>query len=218
MRRVTRASQASGGSEAPLVLSGDEDGVAPPPRIPPEEKERLRQMQKACTLRMYDHAVAYFMRTLQRTKTEGVGDCWLLSIMGGFEVKDPKLVKEVDDAQRHTICTARRHAIVVRRAVVRGAGLARAVPARAAVLAAAVVLAEMATILRGRTQRRPAVPSAAHQSGCVKRRRSRRRRRPRAGTPRGAAAVRETARVAVARRGRWRGEEHRCRRSLSKSF
>ena len=107
-RISTRASQASGSSGAPLVLSGDEDGVAPPPRIPPEEKERLRQMQKACTLRMYDHAVAYFMRTLQRTKTEGVGDCWLLSIMGGFEVKDPKLVKEVNDAQRRTICTARR--------------------------------------------------------------------------------------------------------------
>ena len=112
MPRTTRASQASGSSEAPLVLSGDEDGVAPPPRIPPEEKERLRQMQQACTLSMYDHAVAYFKRTLQRTKTEGVGDCWLLSIMGGFEVKDPKLVKEVNDAQRRTICTARRHAIV----------------------------------------------------------------------------------------------------------
>ena len=56
-RISTRASQASGSSEAPHVLSGDEDGVAPPPRIPPEEKERLRQMQKACTLRMYDHAV-----------------------------------------------------------------------------------------------------------------------------------------------------------------
>ena len=112
MPRATRASQASGSSEAPLVLSGDEDGVAPSPRIPPEEKERLRQMQKACTLRMYDHAVAYFKRTLQRTKTEGVGDCWLLSIMGGFEVKDPKLVKEVNDAQRKAICTPRRHAIV----------------------------------------------------------------------------------------------------------
>ena len=112
MRRVTRASPASGSSEAPLVLSGDEDGVAPPPRIPPEEKERLRQMQQACTLSMYDHAVAYFKGKLQSTKTEGVGDCWLLSIMGGFEVKDPKLVKEVNDAQRHTICTARRLAIV----------------------------------------------------------------------------------------------------------
>ena len=112
MPRATRASQASGSSEAPLVLSGDEDGVAPSPRIPPEEKERLRQMQQACTLSMYDHAVAYFKRTLQRTKTEALGDCWLLSIMGGFEVKDPKLVKEVNDAQRAAICTARRHAIV----------------------------------------------------------------------------------------------------------
>ena len=64
MRRVTRASPASGSSEAPLVLSGDEDGVAPPPRIPPAEKERLRQMQQACTLSMYDHAVAYFKGVL----------------------------------------------------------------------------------------------------------------------------------------------------------
>ena len=116
MPRNTKNSRASASTgderDQPLVLSGDEDGVAPPPRIPPQEKERLRQMQQACTLSMYDHAVAYFKRTLQRTKTEGVGDCWLLSIMGGFEVKDPKLVKEVDDAQRHTICTARRHAIV----------------------------------------------------------------------------------------------------------
>ena len=69
-------------------------------------------MQMSFTLRMYDYAVAYFQRTLQRTKTEGVGDCWLLSIMGGFEVKDPKLVKEVNDAQRKAICTPRRHAIV----------------------------------------------------------------------------------------------------------
>ena len=52
------------------------------------------------------------VRHLQTTKTEGVGDCWLLSIMAGFEVKDPKLVRKVDDAQRKTICTSRRHAIV----------------------------------------------------------------------------------------------------------
>ena len=93
MPRNTKNSRASASTgderDQPLVLSGDEDGVAPPPRIPPQEKERLRQMQQACTLSMYDHAVAYFKRTLQRTKTEGVGDCWLLSIMGGFEVKDP---------------------------------------------------------------------------------------------------------------------------------
>ena len=75
MPRSTKNSRASASREAPLVLSGDEDGVAPPPRIPPEEKERLRQMQQACTLSMYDHAVAYFKRTLQSTKTEALGDC-----------------------------------------------------------------------------------------------------------------------------------------------
>jgi hypothetical protein len=116
MPRSTKNSRASASTgderDQPLVLSGEEDGVAPPPRIPPEVKERLRQMQQECTLSMYDHAVAYFKRSLQTTKTEGVGDCWLLSIMGGFEVKDPKLVKEVNDAQRRTICTARRLAIV----------------------------------------------------------------------------------------------------------
>ena len=94
------------------MLSGDEDAVAPPPRLPREVYERLREMQTSFTKRMYDYAVAYLQRTLQRTKTEGVGDCWLLSIMGGFEVKDPKLVKEVNDAQRKAICTPRRHAIV----------------------------------------------------------------------------------------------------------
>ena len=32
--------------------------------------------------------------------------------MGGFEVKDPKLLRGVNDAQRAAICTSRRHAIV----------------------------------------------------------------------------------------------------------
>ena len=41
------------------------------------EYERLREMQLSFTKRMYDYAVAYLQRTLQRTKTEGVGDCWL---------------------------------------------------------------------------------------------------------------------------------------------
>ena len=112
MPRSTKNSRASASREAPLVLSGEEDGVAPPPKISPAEKERLRQIQQACTLSMYDHAVAYFKGKLQSTRTEARGDCWLLSIMGGFEVKDPKLVKEVNDAQRDAICTARRHAIV----------------------------------------------------------------------------------------------------------
>ena len=58
MPRSTKNSRASASTgderDQPLVLSGEEDGVAPPPRIPPQEKERLRQMQQACTLSMYD--------------------------------------------------------------------------------------------------------------------------------------------------------------------
>ena len=102
-RRTTRTSQASGSSEAPLVLSGDEDGVAPPRRLPREESDRLREMQLTFNQKMYDYAVAYLRRTLETTKTERQGDCWLLSIMGGFEVKDPKLVKEVNDAPHRTV-------------------------------------------------------------------------------------------------------------------
>ena len=55
-RRTTRTSQASGSSEAPLVLSGDEDGVAPPRRLPREESDRLRDMELTFKLRMYDYA------------------------------------------------------------------------------------------------------------------------------------------------------------------
>ena len=53
------------------MLSGDEDAVAPPPRLPRAEKERLRGMELTFTLRMYDYAVAYLQRTLQRTKRIG---------------------------------------------------------------------------------------------------------------------------------------------------
>ena len=63
-RRTTRTSQASGSSEAPLVLSGDEDGVAPPRRLPREDSDRLRDMELTFKLRMYDYAVGYLRRTL----------------------------------------------------------------------------------------------------------------------------------------------------------
>ena len=86
MPRSSKNSRASGSSEAPLVLSGEEDGVAPPPKISPAEKERLRQMQQACTLSMYDHAVAYFKRTLQRTKTDPDG-CYY-SVFDGWSHLD----------------------------------------------------------------------------------------------------------------------------------
>ena len=45
---------------------------------------------------------------MERIKTEGRGDCWLLTIMAGFEVKDRDLVAKLDDNQREEICTKRR--------------------------------------------------------------------------------------------------------------
>ena len=113
MPRNTKNSRASASTgderDQPLVLSGDEDAVAPPRRLDEGVYEQLRAIQRSFTKEMYDYAVAYLQRTLQRTKTEGVGDCWLLSIMGGFEVKDPKLVRKLNDEQRESICTSPCH-------------------------------------------------------------------------------------------------------------
>ena len=61
---------------------------------------------------LYAMAVAYLKKHLERLKTEGRGDCWLLAIMAGFEVTDPDLVAKLDDNQREDICTKRRVAIV----------------------------------------------------------------------------------------------------------
>ena len=95
------------------MLSGDEDGAVPPRmRLDEEVYEQLREMQRSFTKEMYAFAVAYLQRTLERTRTEGIGDCWLLTIMAGFEVKDRELVKQVNAEQRESICTSRRRAIV----------------------------------------------------------------------------------------------------------
>ena len=112
MPRNTRTSQASASREKPIVLSGDEDGVAPPRRLDEEVYEQLREIQRSFTKDMYDFAVAYLQRTLERTPTEGIGDCWLLTIMAGFEVKDRNHVASLRDDQREDICTKRRRAIV----------------------------------------------------------------------------------------------------------
>ena len=75
--------------------------------------DQLRAIQQSFTKEMYDYAVAYLQRTLERiTPTEGVGDCWLLSILAGFEITDRDLVQYVPPDQRDTICTSRRNAIV----------------------------------------------------------------------------------------------------------
>ena len=57
-------------------------------------------------------AVTYLKNNLKHLKTEGRGDCWLLTIMAGFEVTDPDLVAKLDAKQREEICTKRRVAIV----------------------------------------------------------------------------------------------------------
>ena len=57
-------------------------------------------------------ALAYLKDTLESIKTEGTGDCWLLTIMAGFEVKDRNHVASLRDDQREDICTKRRRAIV----------------------------------------------------------------------------------------------------------
>ena len=61
---------------------------------------------------MYAMAVAYLKNTLESIKTEGRGDCWLLTVMAGFEVKDRNLVASLRDNQHEEICTKRRRAIV----------------------------------------------------------------------------------------------------------
>ena len=61
---------------------------------------------------MYALAVAYLKNNLKHLQTEGRGDCWLLTIMAGFEVTDPELVAGLDAKQHEEICTKRRGAIV----------------------------------------------------------------------------------------------------------
>ena len=55
---------------------------------------------------MYAIAMAYLEKHLKRLKTEGKGDCWLLSIMAGFEVTDPDLVAGLDAGRSAALCNA----------------------------------------------------------------------------------------------------------------
>ena len=100
--------------EDPLVVSGDEGDVAPPrePKISRETKERLRDQQMSWVKRMYEYAKAFLQQGMERWETEGVGDCWLLTILAGWELKVPDVVYEVPQERRGAICTSRRNAIV----------------------------------------------------------------------------------------------------------
>ena len=88
MPRTRRtAAQKKTSWEEPLVLEGDPDGVAPAGKITREEKEHLRGLQMSFVKRMYEHAKEFLGRGLERWTTEDVGDCWLLTIMAGWEVQ-----------------------------------------------------------------------------------------------------------------------------------
>ena len=100
--------------EKPLVVSGDEGDVAPPrePKISRETKERLRNQQRSWVGRMYEYAKAFLQQGMERWETEGVGDCWLLTILAGWELNDPDVVYKVPQERRGALCTSRRNAIV----------------------------------------------------------------------------------------------------------
>ena len=51
-------------------------------------------MQRSWVKRMYEYAKAFLQQGMQRWETEGVGDCWLLTILAGWELKDPDVVYE----------------------------------------------------------------------------------------------------------------------------
>jgi hypothetical protein len=78
----------------------------------PTELQKSRPAWQEFSRNMYGTALAQLEEHLKRMKTEGVGDCWLLSILAGFEVKDPELVAGLNPQQREEICTSRRKDIV----------------------------------------------------------------------------------------------------------
>ena len=109
MPRNTKASKASDGA-ASSSAAGDEEKTMDENRkkLGKEEKEKQREQKLAFSKNMYAIAMAYLEEHLEHIKTEGRGDCWLLTIMAGFEVTDPDLVAKLDDNQREEICTKRR--------------------------------------------------------------------------------------------------------------
>ena len=115
MPRSTRTSStASDGAASSSAAGGGEETTdgANRKKLTSQEKDKMREQKKSFSKSMYAMAVAYLKKHLERLKTEGRGDCWLLAIMAGFEVTDPDLVAKLDDNQREEICTKRRGAIV----------------------------------------------------------------------------------------------------------
>ena len=110
MPRSTRTSStASDGAASSSAAGGGEETTdgANRKKLTSQEKDKVREQKKSFSKSMYAMAVAYLKKHLERLKTEGRGDCWLLTIMAGFEVTDPDLVAKLDDNQREEICKRR---------------------------------------------------------------------------------------------------------------
>ena len=96
MPRSTRASStASDGAASSSAAGGGEETTdgANRKKLTSQEKDKVREQKKSFSKSMYAMAVAYLKKHLERLKTEGRDDCWLLTIMAGFEVTDPDLIK-----------------------------------------------------------------------------------------------------------------------------
>ena len=74
-------------------------------KLTPAAKDQLRELKRSFSQDMYAMAVAHLEDPLEKIKTEGKGDCWLLTIMASFEVKDRNHVKNLSEPQRALICT-----------------------------------------------------------------------------------------------------------------
>ena len=115
MPRYTRTRQASAAAASSSAVDDDckvVDGENREEPTEPTELQKSRPAWQEFSRNMYGAALAQLEEHLERMKTEGVGDCWLLSILAGFEVKDPELVAGLNPQQREEICTSRRKDIV----------------------------------------------------------------------------------------------------------
>ena len=112
---MPRTSKTSDGAASSSAAGGGEettDGAKKRQKLTVQDKDQLRELKRRFSQDIYAMAVAYLKNTLESIKTEGRGDCWLLTIMAGFEVKDRNHVASLRDDQREDICTKRRRAIV----------------------------------------------------------------------------------------------------------
>jgi hypothetical protein len=94
-RSTSTSSTASDGAASSSAAGGGEETTdgANRKKLTSQEKDKVREQKKSFSKSMYAMAVAYLKKHLERLKTEGRGDCWLLTIMAGFEVTDPDLIK-----------------------------------------------------------------------------------------------------------------------------